>query len=195
MAPKAAVVFTYKSVERILMDGGTQSWRMHESHFGQFDYVICARNALHKHPPSEGSEPHKSAFLIGRVKDIVPSTDPEVIAEVAAGESKPRFLIRMTEAALLPLIPDFWKWGRWPAHYDDLDALGIDLSGLDFKPLPKMLENLFREKPPISAPTVKAPAQAASPVRPWRDIIESTRLGLSAQLGIDPSAIEITIRM
>src|SRR5215217_205721 len=98
MTHKAAIVFTYKSVEHILKDGGTQSWRMHPSHIGTFSYVVCARNR--RNAEVEGPEAHGSAFLIGRVRDVVPSTDPAVIAETQK-TGKKRFLIRMAEAAII----------------------------------------------------------------------------------------------
>src|SRR5580658_2300491 len=97
---QAAVVFTFKSIEHICNDGGSQAWRMHQSHFGTFDYVICARNRRYKRV--EGPEEHGSAFLIGKVRDIVPRTEPpDDPATERDDPGKPRFLIRMTEAAII----------------------------------------------------------------------------------------------
>jgi hypothetical protein len=191
MTKKAAVVFTYKSIERILRDGGTQSWRMHPSHIGAFEYVVCARNR--RHALVEGPEEHGSAFLIGRVRDVVPSTDPEVIERTRVTGRK-RFLIRMAEAAIID-VPKFWQWGRWPTHYGNLDDLGIDPSKIDFKPLSDLLREI-RENTRI--PTTARPAGTTSspaPAQSWRDLIEAAKIGLGAQLGVDASSIEITVRM
>ena len=131
---KAAVVFTFKSVERIIgVDGGTQSWRLHRSHIGTFDFVICTRN---QSPDAEGPEQHRSAFLIGKVRDIVPSTEQE------PGHPYQRYLIRMSEAALITDKPEFWQFGRWPLHIDTLEALGIDPERYDFKSLRDLMQEI-----------------------------------------------------
>jgi hypothetical protein len=187
MTTKAAVVFTYKSFEHILRDGGTQSWRMHSSHIGSFGYVVCARNR--RHNPVEGPEEHGSAFLLGKVKDVVPTTDPEAIAD-AKKTGKKRYLIRMNEAAIIN-IPKFWQWGRWPTHYDDLQALKIDPADYEFKPLADMLAEMLIATE-VSKP-VRTPV--SPPVRGLREYIEAAKVSLGAQLGIDASAIEITVRI
>lgn len=178
---RAAVVFTFKSIEHICSDGGTQSWRMHQSHFGAFDYVICARNR--RHPGVEGPEEHGSAFLIGKVRDIVPSSEPYRPA-------KPRFLIRMTEAAIIRHKPNFWQWGRWPTHYDDLNALGIDPASYDFKPLPDLLAEVQQTSGGLIVPSTPS-----LPARSWKDSIDRAKTSLAAELGVDVDTIEIAVRM
>ena len=184
---QAAVVFTFKSIEHICADGGTQSWRMHQSHFGTFDYVICARNR--RREDVEGPEEHGSAFLIGKVRDIVPSTehnDPD----------KPRFLIRMTEAAIIRDKPGFWQWGRWPTHYDSLDALGIDPSDYDFKPLPELLAEIRQTSDGLDASAAPAlPLSASGRRRSWKESIDHAKTSLATELGVDVEAIEIAVRM
>jgi hypothetical protein len=182
---KAAVVFTFKSIEHICKVGGTQSWRMHQSHFGTFGYVICARNRRRENV--EGPEEHGSAFLIGKVRDIVPST-------VHNDPAKPRFLIRMSEAAIIRDKPGFWQWGRWPTHYDSLEALGIDPSNYVFKPLPEMLAEIRKEHASLNAsvaPTLPPPATGSS----WKEAIERAKTSLAIELGVDVEAIEISVRM
>lgn len=183
---QAAVVFTFKSIEHICAVGGTQSWRMHQSHFGTFDYVICARNRRRENV--EGPEEHGSAFLIGRVRDIVPSTERN-------DPGKPRFLIRMTEAALISDKPNFWQWGRWPTHFDSLDALGIDPLDYDFKPLPDLLAEVRQRSGGLDVSA--APAQPSSPSanRSWKESIEHAKTSLALELGVKVEAIEISVRM
>ena len=183
---QAAVVFTCKSIEHICAVGGTQSWRMHQSHFGTFDYVICARNR--RREDVEGPEEHGSAFLIGKVRDIVPSTEPD-------DPGKPRFLIRMTEAAIIRDKPGFWQWGRWPTHYDSLDALGIDPSDYDFKSLPKLLAEIRQTSEGLDAPAAPAQPLPASRRRSWKESIEHAKTSLATELGVDVEAIEIAVRM
>ena len=185
---QAAVVFTFKSIPHICADGGTQSWRMHQSHFGTFDYVICARNR--RREDVEGPEEHGSAFLIGKVRDIVPSTEHDE-------PDKPRFLIRMTEAAIIRDKPRFWQWGRWPTHYDSLDALGINPSDYEFKPLAELMAETQQTYGGFDAPAPAAPA-LPTPVsgrRSWKEAIEYAKKSLAAELGVDFEAIEIAVRM
>lgn len=183
---KAAVVFTFKSIEHICEVGGTQSWRMHQSHFGAFDYVVCARNR--RHEGVEGPEEHGSAFLIGKVRDIVPSTEHD-------DPAKPRFLIRMTEAAIIRNKPQFWQWGRWPTHYDTLDALGVDPSDYDFKPLPELLAEVRRLSEGLDKPAAPSLPRLTSGRRSWKESIEYAKASLAIELGVDVEAIEIAVRM
>ncbi len=183
---QAAVVFTFKSIEHICEVGGTQSWRMHQSHFGTFDYVICARNRRRENV--EGPEEHGPAFLIGKVRDIVPSTEHN-------NPAKPRFLIRMTEAAIIRDKPGFWQWGRWPTHYDSLDALGIDPSKYVFKPLPELLAELQKESEGLNVPATPVLPSRAFSRRSWKESIEHAKTSLAAELGVDVEAIEIAVRM
>src|ERR1700722_9030066 len=127
MSKEVAVVFTAKSVERILREGGTSSWRLDRNHARRCDFAICTRNA--NADWAEGSEPHHSAFLIGRTSDVVPAPD------------RPgRWLIQFSEYALVNL-PDVWKGDRNPIKYETLDDLGIDASTFKFEPMPKPLES------------------------------------------------------
>jgi hypothetical protein len=185
---QAAVVFTFKSIERILTDGGTQSWRMNRAHMGTFGHVITCRN---QSAEAEGPEPHGSAFLIGKVRDIVPSTEPHAIVETQQ-TGKQRYLIRMTEAALIPDRPGIWQWGRWPMHIDTLAALGIDPNDYVFKPLEELLSNI-KKTSPASAPGL--PPAAAGFGSGWRERIDRAKVSLAADLGVDPGALEITVRL
>lgn len=183
---QVAVTFTYKSIERICSDGGTQSWRMHQSHFGTFGYVICARNR--RREDVEGPEEHGSAFLIARVRDIVPSTDHN-------DPGKPRFLIRMTEAAVIQNKPNFWRWGRWPTHYDSLEALGIDPADYDFKPLPDLLAEVRKTSGNLTSPITAPPPALLTDRRSWKVSVDYAKASLAAELGVEVEAIEISVRM
>src|SRR5437667_10131569 len=73
MAKNIAVVFTFKSIERLLREGGTSSWRLRRSNARVCEFAVCTRNA--RDARTEGPEPHQSAFMVGKVKDVVPSFD------------------------------------------------------------------------------------------------------------------------
>jgi hypothetical protein len=194
---QAAVVFTSKSIEEICSDGGTQGWRMHQSHIGTFDYVICARNRRGERV--KGQEKHGSAFLIGTVRDIVPATKRDGLDIVPATKlddpGKPRFLIRMTEAAIIRDKPDFWQWGRWPTHYDNLDALGIDPADYDFKSLSDLCAEVRKTSGVFVPHEVTSPSPSASGHRSWKEAIEETKSSLAAELGVEVAAIEIVVRV
>jgi hypothetical protein len=117
-------VLTYKSVETILEVGGTQSWALDRNRAARCDYVVMCRNAKTRGP--EGPEEHGSAFMVGKVKDVVPST-----------ETEGRWLILISEYALID-SPDQWE-GRNPvAYFKDSDYDEdhyIDFKGLDYQPL------------------------------------------------------------
>jgi hypothetical protein len=167
MAESCTVVLTAKSVERILEEGGTSSWRLDRNHARQCPYSVCTRNA--NADWTEGSEAHHSAFLIGQVSDVVPSTDYEG-----------RYLIKFSEFARVD-IPNVWKGDRNPIRYSTLEELGIDSSGLHWEPMPSPKEHSKSRGIRPLAGTVPLTMAAA-------------KEGLALTFGVTPDAIEITIR-
>ncbi len=113
-------VLTFKSVETILTAGGTQSWALDRSRASRCDYVVICRNAQTRQP--EGPEEHGTAFMVGKVKDVVPST-----------ETEGRWLIQISEYALVDW-PDQWQ-GRNPvAYWKDSDYEDVDFKSLEYRP-------------------------------------------------------------
>ena len=167
MAEDTVVVFTFKSIERILAEGGTSSWRLDRNHARQAKYAVLTRNA--HSDETEGPEPHHTAFLIGKIRDVVP----------AAHEG--RFLILFSEYARID-IPDAWDGGRNPVSYRSLDHLSIDPSRLEWKPMPEF------KKP---APVVALPS--STPDTGGLTMAEA-KAGLAKTFGVKPEAIEIVIR-
>lgn len=122
MADNTIAVLTYKSVETILRIGGTQSWVLQRARAKACKYAVLYRNAYHE--DVEGSEEHGSVFMVGRIKDVVPSTDTEG-----------RWLITFSEYALCDW-DDEWE-GRNPVKYwssDDYEDVSFD--DLEFLPMP-----------------------------------------------------------
>ncbi|SCX28600.1 hypothetical protein DSM25558_4514 [Agrobacterium sp. DSM 25558] len=114
-------VLTFKSVETILADGGTQSWALDRTRAARCDYVVVCRNA--KTREAQGPEPHGTAFLVGKVKDVVAST-----------ETAGRWLILISEYARTN-VPDQWS-GRNPvAYWSDRNFSDIDFKGLTYQPI------------------------------------------------------------
>jgi hypothetical protein len=165
MSDKAAVVFTAKSVDRILHEGGTSAWRLDRNHARKCVFAVCTRNA--NADWVEGHEAHHSAFLVGKIKDVVPVPDSS------------RYLIQFSEYALVD-IPDVWKGDRNPVKYASLEEIGIDPSSLKWKPMPE----------PVATPASRAVTDTA--VGPLT--IAEAKKGLALTFGVAPETIEITIR-
>jgi hypothetical protein len=163
---EAAIVFTAKSIDRILREGGTSSWRLDRNHARKCAFAVCTRNA--NADWVEGPEAHHSAFLAGKIKDVVRSSD-----------HGGRYLIQFSEYAKVN-IPDAWKGDRNPVRYGSLEEVGIDPSSLKWEPMPAPVE------PPthrVVTPNAVAPLTMAE-----------AKKGLALTFGVPPEAIEITIR-
>jgi hypothetical protein len=129
--------------------------------------VIC-RNAHSGW--SQDSKPHNSAFLVGTILDIVPSTETPGRWKVLIGE--------YSEVA----IPDIWE-GRYPVHYTTLSALGINIEDYNLQTMlhvPEEEEVLEEEAPKTLS---------------FSEIITAKKYELSKELGLDVSKIEISVRM
>ncbi|MDB6009735.1 MAG: hypothetical protein JWL65_1985 [Gammaproteobacteria bacterium] len=168
---ESLVVFTGKSVESILRDGGTNWWRVDRNRARNCEFVLCTRNT--KTEWSEGSEDHHSGFLVGRVSGVIPETN-------ARGED--RFQIQLSEYASVN-IPDAWKGDRNPVKYvPSLEDYGVDPAELDWQPMPPPTAN-GGARPNGHPPGDDSPLTIAEAKR---------RLALT--FGVLPDAIEITIR-
>lgn len=178
MAHSAIAVLTFKSRERILSDGGTESWKLKKSTAEQFDYVVCTRNVTN--PQSEGPEQHRSAFLVGKISKVVPST-----------ETGDRFKICFSEYAEANL-KEIWKHGwRNPVRYTTLEELGIDLELLAFK---KFDENENQVASVEGASDIAHQDNATESDETQPLTIREAKEGLAVGLGVPVEAIEIIIR-
>jgi hypothetical protein len=164
---KAIVVFTAKSIERILREGGTSSWRLDRNNARQCEFAICTRNA--NADWAEGPEEHHAAFMVGKVKNVVPSPD----------RKGNYFLIQFSEYALVN-VPEVWKGDRNPVKYGTLEDFGIDPSTLEWQAMPKATSTTVAIPPTYTGPTPLSISEAKN--------------GLALALGVAPEAIEITIR-
>lgn len=126
MAKDVVQVLTYKSVETILATGGTQSWALDRERARNCEYAVVCRNARTR--DAQGPEEHGTAFMVGRVKDVVPST-----------ETPGRWLIAFSEYALIDW-DEAWE-GRNPVAYYRTDEYPEDCNfeALDFRPMPVLV--------------------------------------------------------
>jgi hypothetical protein len=166
---KSLVVFTYKSVDTILGEGGTSSWHVKRDRARTCEFVVCTRNA-HSNHGHEGREAHRSAFMIGRIKDVVPTPEDT---------RKGRFSIQLSEFARID-IPDAWRGDRIPTRYSSLKALGIDPAKLKWQNMPARADVSTSRRPR----TLQTLSQA----------ISEARGNIALVAGVKPEAVEITIR-
>lgn len=160
-------VFTSKSVETILADGGSQSWALDRVRASRCDYLVVCRNA---NDQPEGPEPHGSAFLVGKVSDVVAST-----------ETAGRYKILISHYALVTW-EDEWGGARNPvAYWKDSDYTDDDGKVRDFKALDfRKVEDFAVDRAGDNAPASLT--------------IAAAKAGLAATFNVPETAIEITIR-
>ena len=165
-AHQAIAVFTGKSVESIKSVGGSESWVLDRNNALHREFLVCCRSGVSW---VEGTEEQGSAFLVGRISDIVPSN-----------ETPGRWLIRLSEFALVTL-PDVWKGWRNPVSYGSLQSFGINYDELKFQPMPPQ-EDAEKQSANVKKMSVK-------PLT-----INEAKQGLAMQFQVKEDSIEIVIR-
>lgn len=177
MSHDAVVVFTAKTVERILNEGGTAAWRLDRVHARECEYAVCTRNV---HADwSKGPEARNSAFLVGKIRDVVPCAPTPENHEAPDN----RYLIQFSEFAQIS-VPNVWKGDRNPVKYSSLESLGIDATTLKWEAMPEL---------PQAANAIPKVNQLLKPAIGALTMAEAKR-GLSLTFNVPPEAIEITIR-
>lgn len=163
---ECVAVFTTESMDDVLMQHGTQYWRLNPGRVRSLSYVVCIQNARHR--DTRGSYEHSTAFLVGRISGVVPS-----------GEN--RYRIEIGEYAEVD-IAGAWSGDRYPVRYTTLDDLGIDANDLNFHAMPEREE---------SSDEIVVLSQNPDVVPLG---LTEAKLGLAATLGVAPEAIEITVK-
>lgn len=164
---KAICVLTARGIERILREGGSQAWVLDAKRARKYEYVVCVQNRGFPSDWGGTSAKHHHAFLIGRLEDVVKATDEDA--------EENRWLLKFSEYAELPPIENAWPGYRNPVWYTNLRELGIDVSSLQFQPMP---ERVIRN-------TATSPGGLTIP---------QAKEGLALSFGVSPADIEITIR-
>jgi hypothetical protein len=173
----AIVVFTARSPDRIVREGGSQAWKLDPVRARQCTYLVCTQNQHNAdHEFSDATEPHGSAYLMGKISEIRrPPDNPE---------STERWQIAISEFARIKM-PDVWDHGRNPVRYTSLAELGINPEGLEWRPVPDAGDpNAPQTRP--RRPTPNGP-------EPLLTIVEAKKR-LAVTFGVRPDAVEITIR-
>ncbi len=164
------IVFTARSPERIIREGGSQAWKLNPARAKSCEWLVCTQNRHHPdHNFSDATEQHGTAFMVARISDVTDRTD------FGPGG---RWKIAISEYAMVE-VPNAWGHDRNPVRYSSLKNLGIDPNALDFQPMPKETDS-------AQTHSSTAPAKSLS--------IEDAKKMLAVTFGVKPDAIEITIR-
>jgi hypothetical protein len=162
------LVFTADTRDSIVRLRGSGDWVVSAKKADSCKYIVCCRKPNWSNR-KEGT-PGRAAFLIGRVAGLLERADS------ANDRDQKRYLIRMSDYAVLEK-PGVWKDKvRNPVAYSTLDELQIDLRRLKFNPMP-------------------AGAGATNESSGTQQMtIADAKKGLAETFGVSPDDIEITIR-
>jgi hypothetical protein len=107
MSKNAVMVFTGRSPEQILEEGGTQAWALSPRRARMCDHVVCVQNrhTLERFNPTQA---HNMAFMLGKITEVALSDEqPET------SEDKPdRHIIKFREFARVAIDASQLRVGR-----------------------------------------------------------------------------------
>ncbi len=105
-------------------------------------FLVCVQNQNNPDRDfSDASEPHGSAFLVGRISDVIPS--PE-------GPNSGRWISQISEYSTVQNPKNVWQGWRNPGKYGALKDFDIDVSKLFFYQVTEIQKDLGPSpQPPI----------------------------------------------
>lgn len=185
MVDEAIAVFTARSPQRILREGGSQAWTLNAPRARRTKYLICVQNQNHRDRDfSDAARPHGSVILIGKISDVIPA--PE-------NPDGSRWMICFDEFAYLqPQIDpaDVWQGWRNPVRYTTLAEMGVTLDGLVWEDA-----ETFSDEQPSPQPEISSKASTTMDNRRILPLnIAQAKESLAAFYDLEPDAIDILIR-
>lgn len=172
MTTPCLVVLTARGPDRLLEEHGTQAWRLKPENARRLKFCVCVQNRHNGHWGGADQE-HHSAFMVGRISDVVPSPERPV-----------RYLVEFSEYARID-SRNAWPGLRNPVRYGSLEEFGIsDPEALTWHPMP------VEPRVARSVETVQDEDQEGfGPLT-----IPEAKAGLALGLGVPETAIEITVK-
>jgi hypothetical protein len=170
------VVFTGRSPATIIAERGSKAWVLDAVRARRCTWLLCTQNRFSpKDVFNDATEPHHTAFLLGRISSVRPSEEPG---------DEGRWTIEISDYKRVN-IAEAWPHGaRNPVRYESLSKFKIDPTG--------MIALTISPEPP---PHAGRPSPALAPAAPSGVLtIAEAKKQLAAAFGIKPDAIEITIR-
>jgi hypothetical protein len=124
------MVFTARSPERILREGGSQAWHLDRRVAEGCTWLVCTQNRNNPDRFFNPTEEHGAGFLIGKISAI------RVSSEIGPDGKQhlEKSIIVISSYARINR-PDLWDGGRKPFRYTSLEKLNISLDVLRFAPL------------------------------------------------------------
>lgn len=160
-------VLTLETADAIIEAGGTEPWALDRKRASSSDFLMCCRKAG---SPQSGNDEVGTAFLICKIKDVVPSKT-----------SKGRWKITISEYARVKYVNQWDLKKKNPVAYWDTKKYPNKAGESDY------LEKLEFE----AVPQIELPVNSS--VKPMT--VADAKAGLAKNFGVDESAIEITIRV
>jgi hypothetical protein len=152
--------------------GGSEAWRLKPAIARSCRFVVFTQNRKSREHRS-GKARHRAGFLVAKITDIVDSR-----------ETVGRYCIEFREFASIDR-PEMWPKLRNPVHYTTMSELRIDPDQLQFEADPDANADM---------PTIRRGWGDAEFRRSNGFAIPEAKRGLAIYYGVEPSAIEITIR-
>ena len=126
---ESILVFTHRSIDFLTKLNGSTSWQLNQQRAMLCDYVICVRNT--NSALAEKDFPHSSAFLVGKISNVVQSLN--------LPRDEHRYMIEFEEYAEVS-IPDVWQRWRSPVIYKNTNEIenthNLDFDSLEWKKVP-----------------------------------------------------------
>jgi len=169
--PDCILVFTARGISEILETKGSQAWRLSGTHASEYNYVVCVQNARADWGTQEAS--HHNGFMVGRISSVTKLPN----------HPKKRWIINIDSYATID-IPNLWDGSRNPVAYRNMKDLGIDITSLNFQPIPESYKS--------NHPGPVAETGDDYEVQPLT--IQSAKEGLAIHFGVSVEDIQITIK-
>jgi len=172
-------VFTNKSKDFVLEHGGSASWVMSAESVERVKYCVCCRNDEAARDDDDGArgEARNEAFLVGKVSGF------EVVEH---RNGRNRYLLKFSEYAEVS-VPAFRHGSiRNPVVYSDVASCrgrGLDISSLDFKPMPKATRSYVRASREERGPGASGAGLS----------ISEAKQGVALRYGVPVDAVTITV--
>jgi hypothetical protein len=181
MSDNALVVFTNKSRERILAEGGTSHWVVVPGNVKKLEYVVCTRNshkAFEQGPKWQiGPEAHGSAFIVGRVSSV---------DFTYHANGRDRYIVRFSEYAEVSIQNIRSADRRNPVEYVSVETLkvrGLDFDALTFHPMPQVRAEAEAEDEDVGESDVVT------------SVIDQAKQLIAKALGVPAEAVQLTVQV
>ena len=127
---ESILVFTHRSIEFLTKLNASTSWQLNQNRAMHCEYVICVRNT--NSALAENDFPHGSAFLVGKISNVVQSLN--------LPRDEHRYMIEFEEYAEVS-VPNVWQGWRSPVIYKDNNEIesiyNINFDTLSWKEVPE----------------------------------------------------------